>query len=230
MTEQIRNTQAKIQALEQNLLDLEAAGGLKKFFNHKRVSRNLERLNDLQFDQIENFLHKTSNEFQQIAKDIHEMLEADHIEFLVYTEDRSFAGSHVTRMNGTIYDNGYSYSRGIKNNVNWLPFDSMSFPSRFSGSINYWGEIELIKAEGDYSFLKNVPKKLSGTISELGEIDLVVVDKSWDFSDGQVTMGKLIANHFGDDPYENAEFQNKKASLSHLIHGYWEEIKLQFGT
>ena len=178
------------------------------------------------FYQVDDYLTISSDEYKKVINEIHELLENEHIQFTVYTKDFSLIGSHATKLEGVIQPNGYSYSEAVGQNINWLPFDSFAFPSVLSGQINHWGQLTLRKTKTDYAFLRRVPKKFSGSISKSGVIHIEVTKNDMDDpTDGRLTMGKLIANHFSYDEQQNYEYQIRKNFLIEAIEEFSASIK-----
>ncbi len=226
MIELLERTQAEINSIQQQLVNIEQTGGLSSWFKEPRLRKRLKKLDNQQFYQVDDYLISTSAEYKKVVSEIRELLESEHIQFTVYTKDFSFIGSHTTKLEGVIYPNGYSYSEGVRHNINWLPFDSFAFPSRMNGNIDHWGLIKLRKTRTDHAFFRRIPRRLTGTISKAGEVQLEVTANDMDDPfDGRLTMGKPIANHFNYDEQKNYEFQNRKNFLIEAIEEFKVKIK-----
>lgn len=224
LREEIEACQKIIEDTSGRIKQLEKAGGLKKLFGLGRNVKKLKKLEDLQFYKIDAFLKSSDSKYNGIVRQNYELLETPKIHFTVYSTGRSFTGNRSKQIDGDIYPNGYSYSYSSKSSIAILPFDSMSFPSKMSGHIDYWGRLRLKTTKVDYSLMKSLPSKLQGYVGENGFIEIETTDTSWEVTEG-TTMGKLIANHFEYDEQKNFDFQSNRDALRDSVYEFWNEIK-----
>ncbi|HAA11078.1 MAG TPA: hypothetical protein DCE41_05000 [Cytophagales bacterium] len=218
----IKNSEAELAAVQK-------AGGWKKLFREAKLQRKIKALQDQQFFRLDDYLIATSPEHRDLVQHLRSLLKNDHIVFSVYTRDMSFGGSHTTRVEGNIHDNGYSYSQAVRTNITWFdPFNvsDNAFPSSMEGVISHWGKIELDKASTGYAWYKTIPKRLEGFVTAEGNIAIKVTDRESEgfFSNGKQVMGKLIADHFPSEE-RNEEYQEQRTIWQNRVHDAWDELK-----
>ncbi len=217
--------QKEIKNLENKINVLNEKGGVSKLFNLGRLEGKLEKLNEIQFQNIDNFLSNEHQKYQELINRNFALLKNQKIQFTVYSTGLALFGSHAKQLKGSIYPNGFSYSYSTKTNISFLPFDSMRYPSKLRGKVDYWGRLELKTVETGYAFLRRLPKKFIGSVDANGNIEIDNVENEFEWFDGKWTIGKLLAGHFNHDESKNEEFQHNKEQLLNIAHGYWDELK-----
>lgn len=220
----IEKREKLIQALNSKIGNLKKTEGISKWLNLGRYEKELKRLNNLQFYQIDDLLHSTDESYKQIVDKNYELLKTEKLQFTIYANGYSHFGNYTKQVNGSIYPNGYSYSYSAKSNFAFLPFDSIKYPKELTGKIDYWGRLRIKTTKVGYGFFKTLPEKLYGYVGSNGFLKIDNIKYDWEFFTKN-TMGKLIANHFEYDEIKNEGFQNNKALLSDKIHEYWNELK-----
>lgn len=224
LLEEIKSSEELITDTHNRINYLETNGGLEKLFKLGRTQKRLKKLEDLQFFRIDHFLKSSNSTYQEFIDRNYELLETPKIHFTVYSTGMSFLGNRSKQVDGDIYPNGYSYSYSSKSNIAILPFDSMSFPSKMVGNVDYWGRLTLKVTRTNYSFMKSLPKRFEGFVERDGYVEIDNVENNWEVTQG-TTMGKLIANHFEYDEQKNEIFQSNRDVLRCIINDFWEEIK-----
>lgn len=224
----IRETEQQIRELSERIKFLNESGGLQRMLNIGRLRNKKDELSKRQFYQIDGHLASEDREYQKIIEHNYDLLKTPKIHFTVYTNGFSFLGSYTRRIEGVINPNGYSYSYSARTNFAFLPFDSLRYPTEMKGKVDYWGKLSLKTTRTSYALFKSLPKRFMGYVDTNGYVRIENIENGWETaSNGGMTIGKLIANHFEYDQYKNGQFQDNKAILSEKIHQFWDGIKAE---
>lgn len=214
----IKERENQIRALH---LKVEETKSKKRFlytFKIKKLERLIAKLEAQQFIEVDAYLDETLPEYTVLVTQNLTLLKTDHIVFKVYDQDYTYKGSYTKEIKGDIHANGYSYSHSEKTNWANLPFENWAYTKEMEGQINHWGQINLITTKTGMAFLKNLPKEFEGFVNEEGFIKIKNIKNEWDvFTQGKMTIGKLIANHFGNNEEKLELFTANKIKLKTLI-------------
>ncbi len=221
----IISNEQRIDDVSNRIIKVSIQGGLIKLFFLEYLKSKLKKLESLQFSSIDEYLSETDEEYKNTIQKNYELLKTKNIVFTVYHEEFSFFGNHTKTLEGDIHQNGYSYSKSGKTNLKNFDFDKTEYIEEMKGKIDYWGKLNLKTTKTKFAMFKNLPKKFIGEIGSEGAIEIRNVENDLKIISPSVNIGKLIANHFGNDENKNQEFNSNKLYLKNRIEDFRKELK-----
>lgn len=188
------------------------------------LNRKLNKLKSKQFQNIESYLYATSENYRVLADKNLELLKSDEIDFVVYENSYPLLDRNIEKLEGNIHDNGFSYSNSVMKG--FFVLKQIGYVIEFCGKIDYWGNLKLkpVKTKSDY--FKTFPKRFRGVINSKGEVNIQCIEKEIDIFNKSVTIGKVIANHFGGDDIRKQQFISNKHKLMDFVNELRTELNL----
>lgn len=166
---------------------------------------------------IQNHLEENSTQFKSIIEDQYKLLQ-NKIQFKPTQSRNVMFGTHALKYYGSVHKNGFAYLNVKKHNMFTInPFACMRYPSRFRGTIDYMGKIQIKAIDFDYKLIKSLPSQYDGNIEKNGFISLTTSSSELELSDGMII--KMVGRIFPDESYRS-NFQNNKYLLWSLIREY----------
>lgn len=220
----IISNEQKIDTQSKRILKLLKHGGLKKFFFYGIRLSKLRKLERLQFSIIDEYLRETDNEYKSIIQRNYELLKTTKIIFLVYEEEINFFGGATRNIEGDIHHNGYSYCKARRTKYGFFDLTKNYYIEEMQGKIDHWGYLYLETSRTKFAFFKKVPKKYVGEISSNGLIQLRNIENEMNYMLPHSAIGKLIANHFGDEETKNQEFKTNIIRLKERLEKFRTDL------
>ena len=222
----------RIKELHKELKELEGLSGIawskrpfKYWFGRSRIERHLKEGKARRLQLIETYLESSDKTYRDLVNANLQLLSSDKAFFKVTTNVMGIISSYATEFAGSIHDNGYAYCQSVSGNNPLDLLADLAFPSRLSGRVDYWGNINLAASSTDMAFFKTLPTSFEGTIDSDGQIILKLKSSEMDIlSGGRLMIDKLMANIIGMDKRKTAQFVSNKAELRSMIKRFEESV------
>lgn len=174
---------------------------------------------------IINELKETDDVFISLLLENNGLLVNKSVKFRVYQEDGGPWGTHARVLEGKTHNNGHMYLKTTRQMNPFMPFATNIYPTRFSGSIKWNGNIKLGSTETNFKiFGSRVPRLFEGRIDVNGKVDMKVVDSDFDFS-GHCLISKLICDPFNKDERRRKRYVSNLAKIERIYNSYLHELK-----
>ncbi len=221
--EQIEDIAYKIKQQRQKLQQLQNAGFFTRLFKLPKAQNQLARLMN-EFDAgLHKFLLENDAQFQDLARQNLELLENNRVIYKVASYTFHPVSTYSAYFKGHIDSQGYAHCYVSRSNVGVYPMAKYDYVSKFLGTINYLGEIELKAVRINSALIFSLPRKYTGKVNNKGIIELSVVRKDIEIFSGRVIMNKLIAKHF-EDPQKSQIFNQNRQTLKNILKDYRQRL------
>lgn len=194
-------------------------------FQNTKKRRLKARLNVELEDAIITQLKEKDTGFNSLLLQNNALMANNSVKFKVYQEGGGPWGTHAKVLEGKVHSNGHIYLQTTKQMSPFIPFATNVYPTRFSGSIKWNGNIKLDSTETDFNlFGSRVPQLFEGRIDVNGKVEMKVVESDFDLY-GYYLINKLICDPFKRDELKRKRYIDNLSKINRIFSTYINELK-----
>ncbi len=211
--DELREIVRELRNIEQRVNSLEKSAWWKRIFSLSRIRKRFQEKQAELDRELKKWLEQNNEEFAQLAQENLKLLERQEVIYKVKTLQYSPVGTYSAYFRGKLFPDGYAHLELSRTNIGFYPLSKYDFVSKFLGTIDYLGNIELKPVKIQSSFAFSRPRFYRGYVNDKGVMVLTVTRRDLEMVSGHVVMGGLIGLHFDQDEKLHRFFDNRKRLL-----------------